>query len=390
MLDIQSFNESLKMKWIQGYLNEENKGKWKLFFDNYLGKYGGKLLFRSNLKQQDSALLNLKDPFLKEIIQYWTKFNYKDDNLDFASTYIWYNSLIRIENRPFFYRSWLSAGIKEIRDLLHNDRNFLSYNAFIDKYSIKTNYLEYHKVISAVAHYKKVHSTAYHDSTPKDPVDTLLSHTKVSKKIYECLINEKASIPSRSQGKWLEERDIHCNLSITVNWENTYCLSSLCTRESKLRAFQFKFLHRKIATNDFLYKIGIKQTDSCSFCEEQKETLVHLFWTCRYTQNFWKSMFEWMSQNFKDLENVSPSLSLCFGLIDDVKDLLFHHLLLIARHYIYTCRLGNKLPKLQVYIQVLMNSIEIEKHIAFHNNDSNVFVRKWSRFKNNLSQNLLH
>ena len=31
MLDIQGFNESLKMKWIQGYLNEENKGKWNLF-----------------------------------------------------------------------------------------------------------------------------------------------------------------------------------------------------------------------------------------------------------------------------------------------------------------------------------------------------------------------
>ena len=113
-------------------------------------------------------------------------------------------------------------------------------------------------MISALAHYKKVHSTAYHDPTPKDPVGTLLSHTKVSRKIYECLINKKASIPSRSQGKWLEERDIQCNLSIIVNWENTYCLSSLCTRESKLRAFQFKFLHRKIATNDFLYKIGIK------------------------------------------------------------------------------------------------------------------------------------
>ena len=37
-----------------------------------------------------------------------------------------------------------------------------------------------------------------------------------------------------------------------------------------------------------------------------------------------------------------------------------------------------------------MNSIEIEKHIAFHSNDSNVFVQKWSRFKDNLSQNLLH
>ena len=117
------------------------------FFDHYSGKYGGKLLFRSNLKQQDSTLLNFKDPFLKEIIQYWTKCNYKDDNLDFASTCIWYNSHIRIENRPFFWRSWLSAGIKGIRDLLDNDQNFLSYNAFIDKNSIKTNYLEYHKVI---------------------------------------------------------------------------------------------------------------------------------------------------------------------------------------------------------------------------------------------------
>ena len=45
-------------------------------------------MFQSNLKQQDSTLLNLKDPFSKEIIQYWTKFNYKDDNLDFASIYI--------------------------------------------------------------------------------------------------------------------------------------------------------------------------------------------------------------------------------------------------------------------------------------------------------------
>ena len=58
-------------------------------------------------------------------------------------------------------------------------------------------------MISAVAHYKKVHSTAYHNPTPKDPVDTLSSHMRVSKKIYECLINEKASTPSRSQEKCL-------------------------------------------------------------------------------------------------------------------------------------------------------------------------------------------
>lgn len=99
MLDIQSFMEFLKMKWIQGYLkNEENKGRWKLFFDHYLGKYGGKLLFRSNLKQHDSTLINLKEPFLKEIIQHWTKFNFKDENLDFASTYTWYKNKCQLQH----------------------------------------------------------------------------------------------------------------------------------------------------------------------------------------------------------------------------------------------------------------------------------------------------
>ena len=37
--------------------------------------------------------------------------------------------------------------------------------------------------------------------------------------------NDNFTIDGRSQGNWLEERDIHCYLSIIVNWENTYCLS---------------------------------------------------------------------------------------------------------------------------------------------------------------------
>ena len=31
MIDLQSFNEFLKIKWIIGYLDDNNKGKWKCF-----------------------------------------------------------------------------------------------------------------------------------------------------------------------------------------------------------------------------------------------------------------------------------------------------------------------------------------------------------------------
>ena len=73
----------------------------------------------------------------------------------------------------------------------------------------------------------------------------------------------------------------HIFSNVQVNWENTYQLPFLYTRETKLRVFQFKFLHRRVATNDFLLNIGKKETDSCSFYAGSPETLTHRFWHCR-------------------------------------------------------------------------------------------------------------
>ena len=61
----------------------------------------------------------------------------------------------------------------------------------------------------------------------------------------------------------------------------------------------------------------------------------------------------------------------------------------ILNYNIYTCRLENTLPNLQV--TELMNTVEIEKQIAFDNNhlttDLNAFERKWSGFKSKISRN---
>ena len=43
MIDIWDFNTSLKVKWLQGHLDSDNKGKWTVFFAYCLERYGGKL-----------------------------------------------------------------------------------------------------------------------------------------------------------------------------------------------------------------------------------------------------------------------------------------------------------------------------------------------------------
>ena len=73
-------------------------------------------------------------------------------------------------------------------------------------------------------------------------------------------------------------------------------------------------------------------------------------------------------QNTSKVEKFNLSGALLFGLINDAKDLLLHHLLLIARHYIYTCKQRDTRPNVQMYIEIAWRSLEIERQTAKDHN----------------------
>ena len=79
MLDLNSFDEALKLSWMRKYLNYNNSGKWKLLFDFQLDDYGGVEFFRGNLDRKDvSKYINVPDPFIAEIVQIWTEMSFED------------------------------------------------------------------------------------------------------------------------------------------------------------------------------------------------------------------------------------------------------------------------------------------------------------------------
>ena len=59
--------------------------------------------------------------------------------------------------------------------------------------------------------------------------------------------------------------------------------------EHETQDAQFKFLHGRIATDVFLFKIQAADTDLCCFCQETQETLIHFFWDCPVTRALWNS-----------------------------------------------------------------------------------------------------
>ena len=81
-------------------------------------KNSSKLVFSANLKCRDTPLRDIPHPFLAETVEYWITLNYCEDNLNFPPSQIWLNLLIRIDRKPFFYKSLFHAGVKDVKDCL--------------------------------------------------------------------------------------------------------------------------------------------------------------------------------------------------------------------------------------------------------------------------------
>ena len=119
-----------------------------------LRNFGGEEIFRGNLSEVDlSKYIKILDSFTLEILQIWSDIKYEANipSIEQLKAHnLWQNSLIRVRNRPIHYRSWSSKGVTTVGHLMKEDNNFLSFSDFTERYDIKTNFLTFQGVISAV------------------------------------------------------------------------------------------------------------------------------------------------------------------------------------------------------------------------------------------------
>ena len=118
----------------------------------------------------------------------------------------------------------------------------------------------------------------------------------MSSLVYKKLVkNErKGSTPINSQEEWLEDCRYPDNENL--NWTSAYRLTAQCltSQSTNLIEFQFKFLHRRLPTNHFLFRIGLKENGYCSLCQSTPETLINLFWSRRISASFRSSLTKWL------------------------------------------------------------------------------------------------
>ena len=142
-------------------------------------------------------------------------------------------------------------------------------------------------MLSAVKALWKSYAANFHNGNAirESITDTFLKTKKPNRLAYKILVRKNKRDPSPPKTKWIAD----CTLETQeiIDWKTVYRTPLLCTKITKIIVFQFKLLHRRLATNSFLTKINLKDNEQCTFCQNDKETLIHLFWTCEISTLFW-------------------------------------------------------------------------------------------------------
>ena len=207
------------------------------------------------------------------------------------------------------------------------------------------------------------------DSTEGVTITDLTSVSKVYNFICKWQLKKTTFTPIRSQEKWL--RDLQVENVSDIDWNQTYTIAFNCTASTKLRTFHFKFLHRRIATNDFLKKINLKKSDKCCFCQREIETISEMF--CN--KCFWNDVKQFLIQKRLKSNVVLTDLHL-IGLFKVATSTAIDLVLPLGKSHIYSSKLAGAFPCISVFKGKLNSVIEIERQEALRCNSLTAFSNK--------------
>jgi hypothetical protein len=136
-------------------------------------------------------------------------------------------------------------------------------------------------------------------------------------------------------------------------WRTIYKLPFTLTVNSNLKYFQYRLCHRIRQTNTFLQLIKVQDDNSCSFCGEEIEDLVHLCCKCKCVVPIWLRIEQWLHRSgFNNVCSFTCS-DIILGRVDEYTSVNF--VILIVKFAIYNCTLKGNIPHFAVrYLSVIM------------------------------------
>ena len=333
-------------------------------------------IWRCNLNPKDIKLFRIESDFWREVLTNWCQFNYFNKKRE-ENQIIWYNSSIRIKDKPFFWKNNYNKGLMCVHQLF-DDQKFKPYEQVYREYGLTM--MRYNSLKCALPN----EWVTFFEENPKGTFCPIAPYI-----FDECIYTLKTSLANKVY-KFLSE-DVMLLHNKYMKWRNELgedfcqglrnfgdCHKDIyrITNIPKYRSFQYRVLQRAIVTNVDLEKWGIITTNLCTFCGDEPETLLHIMCFCVETQELWENFKIYVENRFRMNIECEPS-NLIMNRIVEKKNHVINFLCLITKYFIYSQRCQCRAIKFPA-LRMIFNSVEnMEKYIAIKNNRLHIHYRKW-------------
>ena len=389
MLDVQSMILSQRVVALKRFIEDYNS-PWKSILETFLGDIGGKFILCCNFDTRKLPLnLHTAHKFTyrtsTKCLDAWSDINTSNvvSYDDVVNQTVWNNKFILIESKSCYIKHLVAHGIVKIGDLISDDGRFLESEKLLQSRLSPIHFFKLMGIVNSIPNDWKltIKQSQQHVCPPSNDAIQINIESAVvdvlkvtSKMLYNEFKRKKQTTPSAQNKLKLKFPDL------SLEWKEIYSLPFSVTHDTKIREFQYKLLNNIVFTNEKLFRFKMINSPLCAFCQTEVESPEHLFFHCNVTKSFWQLLFSWISEQKVILTSLTLE-NVFFGVFHVAEDFhVVNHIILLAKYYIYNCKLNVIHPSLKVLIAKVKATCQIDQKIAATNNKLEKHFKRWYKF----------
>ena len=276
-------------------------------------------------------------------------------------------------------REWISKGISTIVDFLGTMNVPLTMFKFTEKYQVKTNFLEYHSLISKIKNYIEWRDLPLHDE--EQPLNIALNtilnlSVKGSSKLYTLLNGSSDHILDIASERWNEKTDLNI---LRFSLRQSFNYHHHRYKYTYLKYIQFRTLHHRFYTNDLLFNTGIKKSNLCSFCIEHIDSISHMLLSCVNSIDLWGRVELWI----RELGMANYNLSSDKIILGDLENATcINTIIVLTKKSIYNVMKKEQIPSIFSIKNDIKNFYFLEKYRHYVKGKGIQFEKQYSLLSN--------
>ena len=329
MINLECFQNSFLLSWAERLL-EKDDAEWKVLAHKALRSVGGLSAFTSNIAS--SAFKGMKlitNTFWRRVLC-----TYLDSNVDnhahelTPEAPLFTNKLIQFKKSVLFFPECINASVKLVKDVLHND-TLIGIDDFKNKVNLPNTILIYNCIYNALL--------------PLVSRITNIHGNNEYLAIGQSLFFRDCEVGTIGRKQFYNLLNVNEDPAIENSWSQIYELQSFkpfwlvsfnSTKETRLQELQWKILMGIYPTGTLLYKMKLRQSELCEYCNT-RDNIEHFFFSCLILRKLWETVSNTLNALFGKRFNISQETVILGWLylegLDKIELAKANEILLIAK-----------------------------------------------------------